>query len=199
MDKFINNYYKGVISKDRYNIALENAANNLNIPSDWLSSIIYLETAFSMNPYEKRNPLAIGLIQFTDVAITELIRNKYLQVGYTKEMLLNESIEFQFDLIVNYFRMQQKATGMSTLDSVENMYLLVLYPAAVDELDSYVFKTKSISASRIALQNPTWDVNKDGQILAGEVRDNFRTKLPFEITKNVLSPELEAARTKKKR
>jgi hypothetical protein len=199
MDKFIEKYYKGLISKDRYNLALENAANNLGIPSDWLSAIIYIETAFSMNPYEKRNPFAIGLIQFTDLAITELSNKKYLPQGYKKEMLLTETIEFQFDLVVDYFRMQQKATGMNTLDSVENMYLLVFYPTAVDEMDSYVFRTKSISASKIASQNPTWDVNKNGEITAGEVRENFRTKLPFKISDNVLSPELEAARTKKKR
>ncbi len=198
MDRFIQNYYRGTIDKGEFDRALNYAADQIGVPPDWLSSIFYIETAFSMNPYENRNPLGVGLIQFTDIAIKELINKGYLSKGFTKEDLLKESLSFQMDLIVSYFKMQKKTYGIESLDSVENMYFLVFWPAAVTEQDNYILQTRGLSKFIVASYNPAWDINKDGQITAGEIRENFRKKLPYNITVNRKSPEEEASILKKK-
>lgn len=199
MDRFIDNYYNGSVDIDRYNYLLNQAAQKLNVPSDWLSSIFWIETAFSMNPYENRNPNAVGLLQFTDIAIKQMVNDKILPSGFVKEDIKNYSIDQVMDMVVMYFQMNKKRFDYESIRTVENMYLLVLWPAAVNKPDDYVLQTSGQSAALIASQNPAWDINKDGKITAGEIRNNYRKKLPFSITANFMSPEEEAAELKKKR
>jgi hypothetical protein len=199
MDRFISTYYKGSIDKTRYDNALNAAAAKLNVPSDWLSSIFYIETAFSMNPYESRNPNATGLLQFTDIAIKQMVSDGILPKGFVRSDMLNMNIDDLMNMVVMYFQMNQKRYDYSPLETVENMYLLVLWPIAADQPDTYVLQTISQSAKFVASQNPVWDVNKDGKITAGEIRQNYRKLLPFTITTDYESPEEEAKKIKKKR
>lgn len=198
MDKFIQQYYNGNVDKTRYDNALNSAASQIGVPSDWLSAIFFIETAFSMNPYEFRNPFGLGLIGFTDIAIKQLIIDGILPKGFVKEIILNYTIEQEMNLIVQYFKMNQKRFDYSPIQTLENMYLLVFWPAAIDKQDDYILQTSGLSAAVVAAANPVWDVNKDGKILAGEIRNSFRSKLPFAVTSDNMSPELEAEELKKK-
>lgn len=55
------------------------------------------------------------------------------------------------------------------MKSFIDVYLAVFFPAAMNKDSDFVLKAGSLSASKIASQNPGFDINKDSQVTVYEI------------------------------
>jgi LPXTG-motif cell wall-anchored protein len=73
---------------------------------------------------------------------------------------------------------------------VADVYLVTFFPAALYQGDSYIFHTSKLSASIIAKQNPSFDLNKDGRITKAEFKEYiysyFCTKYDYKKKTNLM-------------
>jgi hypothetical protein len=56
--------------------------------------------------------------------------------------------------------------------------MITFFPRGLGKPDDYVMKTDTVSAARIAGQNPGFDLDKDQQITAGEFRAAILRRVP---------------------
>jgi hypothetical protein len=64
------------------------------------------------------------------------------------------------------------------MTSYIDLYFTVFFPLAVGKPDNWTFQTSKLSASKIAIQNPVFDVNKDKKLTVAEVREAMLKKVP---------------------
>jgi hypothetical protein len=64
------------------------------------------------------------------------------------------------------------------MTSYIDLYFTVFFPIAVGKPDNWTFQTSKHSASKIAVQNPVFDINKDGRLTVAEVREAMLKKVP---------------------
>ena len=132
-------------------------SKRLDIDPNWLMQVIYIETAHSMkasarNPYSR----ATGLIQF--------MPNTAVELGTTVEELQTMSNLDQLDYVYMYLRPYKKK-----LKSFRDLYFSVFFPRAMDKPGSWTLKTDTITAAKIAKQNPAYDIDLDQKITVKEV------------------------------
>lgn len=105
----------------------------------------------SLNP----TSYAVGLIQFIPTTANDL--------GTSSKSLCDMSEIDQLDYVQKY--LQSKRRNNAPLDSIEDLYMAVLWPRAVGESPNYViFKNPSLTYS----QNKGLDANGDGEITVAE-------------------------------
>ena len=152
---------------NRFKTRLNEVSEELGIPSKWLIKVIYIESAgtFSastQNPYSN----AVGLIQFMPTTAKRL--------GTTTEKLKNMSRIEQLDYVLLYFKRWQKYTG--EFKSESDLYLTVFFPIAVNKEESFILKTKTITAECIARANSGFDTDNNLEITKLEVINYLNTK-----------------------
>lgn len=109
-----NNYGYGVLASDNdFRLALDQVANNLQIPGQWLADVIAHESLDTMRP-DERNGLATGLIQFmpetareygtTTEALSRMTRAQQMNYVYRHLSPFKGRIESIFDIAVAVFR-----------------------------------------------------------------------------------------------
>jgi hypothetical protein len=143
-------------------------AHGLDIEPNWLASVIYFETAKTFNPKIKNKIGSVGLIQFTrDKAGVDYktINGVKYQLSDIQKMSFNE----QMDLVYLYLK---RFKGI--MNSFTDVYFAVFFPFAMNNENTFVLQTKSLSSSLIANQNPIFDTNKDNKITKKEVTDFFK-------------------------
>jgi hypothetical protein len=64
------------------------------------------------------------------------------------------------------------------INSYTDLYFTVFFPLAIGKPDDWVFQTSKLLASKIATQNPGFDLNKDGKLTVAEVREAMLRKVP---------------------
>ena len=141
--------------------AAETVANDLGIPVSWLYSVISFETGgtFDTSEVNGMGSGATGLIQFMPATAEGL--------GTTVEALSSMSRAEQMEYVKAYLEPYKEY-----LQSPDDLYLAILYPKALRNGwdDNYEFGARGLS---IYDQNPIFDMNDDGIINIGEVRDYF--------------------------
>lgn len=135
-------------------------AADLGVSPDFLMACMAFETGETFSPSIKNaaGSGAVGLIQFMPPTA------KWL--GTSVDDLAVMSAEEQLDYVEKFFKKFRK-----NLKTLEDVYLLILYPAAVGKPESYeLFKegTKKYS------QNSGFDKNKDGIITPAEISVKVR-------------------------
>ena len=150
---------------DAFKNKVSTIANALGIKIDYLMAVMAFESR--INPAAV-NPVsgATGLIQFMPATAQSL--------GTTAAALRAMTNVEQLDYVYQYLR--PYSGRMNTLADV---YFAVFFPVAIGKPDDWVLKTSSLTASKIAEQNPLFDLNKDNQITVGEVKqywDNWLKK-----------------------
>ena len=106
---------------------------------------------------------ATGLIQFMPSTAEDL---------GTKE-LASMTAEEQLDYVEEYFKPYK-----GRLNSLEDLYMAILWPKAVGKPSDYVlFRKDDPKHPRIYLQNKGLDFNKDGVITKAEAAKMVRKKL----------------------
>lgn len=135
-------------------------ASRLKTQADWLMLVMHFETAGTFSP-SIQNPHtgATGLIQFMPSTASGL--------GTSTAALAGMDSLSQLDYVEAYFKPYR-----GRLDSLEDTYLAVFYPAAIGKPDSWEFPAK------VAAVNAVFDRNKDGMITKGEVRETILSRAP---------------------
>jgi hypothetical protein len=163
------------MSDETFTEAAEQVAANLNIPVNWMYAVIENESGFDPSiPNQlyvqqgRGADAAVGLIQFMPDTARAL--------GTSTEELAGMSRTDQLVYVERYLEQYS-----DKIQSPEDVYLATFYPRALGEDDSFVIGSER-SNSRIAAitrDNPIFDLNRDGGITVGEVKQFYRNSRGF--------------------
>ena len=167
-------------------------SNLLGIHPNWLMTVMQLESGMNHqavnkqrgdteDPYDRAAKRATGLIQFMPRTAEGL--------GTTNQKLYLMSNVQQLDFVYKYYKRYA-----NRINSVEDLYTINFWPAALGKPHSYILQTSTLSAQTVAAQNPGFDLNKDGKIEYGEFIQAIRAT----ITKRLGAPVAEELFEKKK-
>ena len=155
--------------------ALKRTADELGVPVDSLAAVMSIEGGF--NP-QARNPhtRATGIIQF--------IPSTARSLGTTVDELFEMTFQEQLPYVVKFYEMN-RCTGVQ--DPGE-LYTCTFCPALRGKPEDFVVGEEGVtdvvspcatraSMDKVYNQNKSLDVNKDGVLTAGDVRDKARRRL----------------------
>ena len=137
---------------------------------DWIMSVIAFETGGTFDPAQKNlaGSGAVGLIQFMPSTAAHLLGldpNRRAHREEASERFAAMDPLRQLDFVEKYF---QPYAGR--LNSLSDVYMSVLYPAAVGKPQDYVI----FSAGIAYRQNSGLDLDKDGKITKREATARVR-------------------------
>lgn len=150
---FFDNYIKE--NKPQFKAKVDSISTMLSINPDWLLSVMLLESSINPQAVNKYTN-AVGLIQFMPSTATEL--------GTTTAELYEMNNLQQLDYVYKYL-----SRYAGKMNSLSDVYLSVFFPAAVNKANDYILQTSSLSAAKIASQNPAFDIDKDGKVTKAEI------------------------------
>lgn len=141
-----------------------------HVDPDWLMACMYFETSGTFAPdicsggarwgelpEGLRNRLAVGLIQFTQVAVRQLATLPEF-AGLSKPKIASLSAVEQLALVYAYLRPYK-----SILDALESVYCAILSPAHIRSgMDAVMFPagTNAYQANRLLDRNHDGDITK---------------------------------------
>lgn len=133
---------------------MQSIADDIHVDPNWLLAVMQLESG--IDP-AARNPKsdATGLIQF----MPETAQRLGTSVAALREMSDDE----QLDWVHAFYR-----RWSGNLHSVGDVYLATFWPAAVSLPDDHVI---SVAGEAVYDTNKVLDVDGDGQLTAGDVRE----------------------------
>lgn len=156
-------------------------ANKLLVNPNYLMACIAFETGETFSPSVlNKQSNAIGLIQFMPFVCASLlgVENEMIKrlstedlLEYTKKFARMSAVE-QMDYVEKYFLNQ-----VGKLKSLEDLYMAILWPAAVGKDNDYVLFQIGGKYPKRYLQNKGLDFNKDGLITKAEAAAKVRKKL----------------------
>lgn len=160
--------YENLITENRIQFLakLAEISAKLKVVPDWLMVVFKIESGVN---HRAINPVsgATGLIQFMPSTAAGL--------GTSTLALRNMSNVQQLDFVYRYF-----APYAGRITSIQDLYTVTFFPRALGQPDSYVLRTDTIGAGTIAAQNRAYDLNRDNQITAGELRAAIAARIPAE-------------------
>ena len=138
---------------------VKDMAGRLGVKPEWILAVMKNESNMSTTA---KNPHggATGLIQFMPATARGL--------GTTTEALSKMSALEQLSYVEKYY-----TPFKGKITSGTDMYMATFWPAGVGKPDSY-----NIGGAEVARVNPIFDLNKNGQITAGEFREYYRKRFP---------------------
>jgi hypothetical protein len=147
-----------------------NLAKKYNVPEDYLYAVMGFETGGTFDPSVKNQAGsgATGLIQFMDSTAEGL--------GTTTDKLAGMSRSEQLVYVDKYFSGKGIEGG-----SLSDIYMAVLFPAAVGKPDDFVLFGKGAMSGytgKAYEQNKGLDKNNDGSITKAEASESVSRYLP---------------------
>ncbi len=145
--------------------ALTSTASLLGIEPDWLATVISFETAGTFSPsiVNRAGSGAFGLIQFMPSTAQNILgtatREEAVNMG--RAMSFSEQLR---RMVIPYFKGRK-------MTSLEDVYLAVFYPAAMNKPASYVIGT---APGAVYTQNAGFDAAKKGYITREDVTRKLR-------------------------
>lgn len=140
---------------------------------DWLPACIAFETietfSPSIRPRRRDGSLissAVGLIQFMKATAAD--------IGVDYDKLPQMSVEEQLKWVWVYFRKTMKDVGVRSLDTVEDVYMVIHWPQAVGKPLTQTMYTDGSLAYKA---NRGLDLDKNGTITKAEAGSLIRAKL----------------------
>jgi uncharacterized protein (DUF2345 family) len=143
-------------------------ANELNCSHIDLLCCMAFETGRTFNPALRNSIGATGLIQF--------IRPTAIALGTTTDQLATLTRVEQMDWVLKYFKRGPIGRLKLTRVTLEDLYMAILWPAAVGKPDDYVLFSKPSLAYQ---QNNGLDKNSDGNITKAEAAQKVRDQLTY--------------------
>lgn len=145
--------------------ALTAAAAQLGIEPDWLATVISFETAGTFSPsiVNRAGSGAFGLIQFMPQTAKNLLGTATTDEAVSRGMRMSFSEQMQ-KMVVPYFRGR-------TMKSLEDVYLAVFYPAAMNKPGAWVIGETPGAVYR---QNAGFDRTGKGYITRDDVTARLR-------------------------
>jgi hypothetical protein len=140
-----------------------------------LLACMAFETGRTFNPAERNTIGATGLIQF--------IRPVAEELGTTTDKLAAMTRVEQMDWVRKYMK---RWVGKLSSVSLEDLYMAILWPAAVGKPNNYVLFS---SPSKSYEQNKGLDLNKDGNITKAEASAKVRDQISYIRTQVLKIPD----------
>ncbi len=148
--------------------ALRQSADVIGIPTDWLATVISFETAGTFDPKikNKAGSGATGLIQFMPTTAANL-----LGMAKDKAIATLEAMSFsqQLKVVEKYF-----SSYRGKLNSLEDVYLAVFYPAAMNKAATYVVGS---APGAVYTQNAGFDRTGKGYITRSDITSSISSVL----------------------
>ena len=172
-------------SKDAFVSKVIAISAKLGIKPNWLMVVMHNESGInaqivnkqkgdSSDPYTRSAYRATGLIQFMPTTA--------IWLGTSTQALYKMTNLEQLDYVYKYFK------GFAgKIKSYFDLYMITFFPVAVGKPDDFVIQSKSVSASTIARQNPSFDINKDFKITVGEAKQSMLKAIPAALIDEVIS------------
>jgi len=137
-------------------------SNNLGMDPNYLMAAMAFESAETFSASVKNQTSgATGLIQFMPSTATNL--------GTSTTALAAMTPEDQLDYVEKYF-----APNKNKLSSLEDVYMAILWPAAIGKPNTFVLFSKPSAAYN---QNSGLDADNDGNVTKAEAAAMVRAKL----------------------
>ena len=141
----------------------------LDIPPEWLMSIISAESSFNPQAVNHAGSGATGLIQFMPATAADMNTT----VSQIKQM----DAMRQLDYVYHYLNKVRQGYGEYT--SLTDTYLAVLYPKARQNDLCYTLFSKP---SKKYIQNKGLDSNKDGRVTISDIDKRMQRLFPVAYT-----------------
>ncbi|GAB7127689.1 hypothetical protein JCM19000A_21960 [Silvimonas sp. JCM 19000] len=141
--------------------------SNLGVDPNFLMACMAFESgeSFSASVRNAAGSGAVGLIQFMPTTAQAL--------GTSTDQLAAMSNVQQLDFVEKYF-----LPSKGRLQSLEDVYMAILWPAAIGKpLDYVLFDKNDAAHPKRYVQNAGLDLDKNGQITKGETASKIRDKL----------------------
>ncbi|MBK6888585.1 MAG: lytic transglycosylase domain-containing protein [Sphingobacteriales bacterium] len=141
-------------------------SQQLQIPPEWLMAVMHSESSFNAAARNLKGSGATGLIQF----MPQIAK----QLGTTTDKLHKMSHLKQLDYVYDYLHSikQQRKVSYTNLT---NLYLAILYPAALGNDPCYTLYAKPAIQYR---QNAGLDENKDGKVTIYDIDQRLKRMYP---------------------
>jgi hypothetical protein len=146
---------------------VQDVATSIEVEPNFLMACMAFETGRSFSPAVKNGAGsgAVGLIQFMPSTAQAL--------GTTTAALAAMSAVRQLDFVEKYF-----APRKGKLKTLEDVYMAILWPAAIGKPNSHVLFSKADATNpKRYVQNAGLDYNSDGIITKEEASDRVRKQL----------------------
>ncbi len=138
----------------------------LGINPNWLMYVMWFESG--LNPAAVNSVSgATGLIQF--------ISSTAAGLGTSTDELRKMSNVEQLDYVYKYLKPYS-----GKMNNLIDLYLVVFFPVSLNKGPEYIFETSTLSRSKIAANNPAFDLNKDSMITRAEVEVKVMSGVPSE-------------------
>lgn len=144
---------------------VEYICQKLAINPNWLMAVMNFESGLNAS---KENPKskAVGLIQFMPNTAVSLETS----VSALKTMTNVDQLDYVYKYLAEY---------KSKIKNFIDLYFAVFFPLAIDKPLEWVIEAKKLSRSKIAEQNPVFDINKDNKITVAEVQEIIFSRIPL--------------------
>lgn len=155
-----------------HGMVVELQAKGFSVRAEDIVIFMALETAGTFSPSiraQGKADGAVGLAQFTDIAITDLNRRRAPGSALTKEILAAMSFEEQCPIVVDHLSTAFERKGMKGKPiSIADLYSAIFAPAAIGlPLTATVYCSSRDGRKYHA--NRSLDQNKDGKITKDEL------------------------------
>lgn len=140
-------------------LAFAQLASYMGGQPEWFQYVAWNESKFNpsaVNPISR----AVGVFQFMPSTLTGL--------GYTFDQVKAMDLATQLKTVGTQYYKPYKGK----IKNIYDAYLAVFYPYAIGKPDNYIFGSEKSQAyaKLVAIQNPIFDLNKDGLISVAEFR-----------------------------
>lgn len=153
--------------KDTYSFEKEvrAVARKLNIPPEWLMSVMYSESKFNASISNHRGSGAVGLIQWMPQTAKDF--------GTTAEELKKMSHVDQLEYVYKYLNMVRNK--FHEYNCLTDLYLAILYPRALEGDFCYTLYATPSESYR---QNSGLDENDDGMVTVRDIDTRMKRIFP---------------------
>lgn len=164
---------KGIEKLSKFDLAaLHSTAAALGMDVDWLAAVISFETGgtFSPSVLNAAGSGAFGLIQFLPSTAAAILGYPNTADGKAQAVLRGREMSFAQQLremVIPYFR-------GGRYNSLDDVYLKVFYPAAMNKSSDYVV---GAAGTKVYEQNKGFDKNADGEITRSEITSRINAQL----------------------
>lgn len=160
----------GAIVTPMFKQRLLEVAADLELDPNYLMAAIAFETAGTFSPaIENPSSRATGLIQFLPQTANGL--------GTSLEKLASMTNVEQLDVVASYFRPYR-----GRCDSLEDLYMAILWPAAIGKEDSYVLFERQ-QRPQAYQGNQGLDLDQDGKVTKQEATRPVQKRLEIGLEK----------------
>lgn len=140
-------------------------SDRLNIPPEWLMSVMYSESKFDAGVANYKGSGATGLIQW--------MPNTAKDFGITTAELKTMTHVEQLEYVYKYLDRMRRSYG--EYNSLTELYLAILYPVAIKQDYCYALYEHP---SRAYKQNSGLDENKDKQVTKSDIDKRMKRVFP---------------------